>query len=216
VIAQFRVAFRGVIDHITAAMIAETLGFLAAELNGYLNTKLTATSDPRVRVGNVARALDGSLGSTFSLDDKAILTLVNIEEDRVARTHDSYVKTDTTARYKSPPLLLNLYVLFSVHKDDYEDSLVLLGHIVQFFQFQNSFTPLTHPTLDSRVERIMVDLYTMNFEQVNHLWSILGGKYLPSALYKVRQLTIDENAVTSESGLIREIRVEERMLRPLS
>ena len=197
-------------------MISDTLGFLAAELNGYLNTKLTATSDPRVKVGNVARATDGSLSSDFSLEDKAILTLVNIEEDRVARTHDSYVKTDTTARYKSPALLLNLYVLFSINKDDYADSLVLLGHIVQFFQFQNSFTPLSHPHLDSRIEKIMVDLYTMNFEQVNHLWSVLGGKYLPSALYKVRQLTIDENAITSESGLIREIRLDERVLRPSS
>ena len=64
-------------------MISDTLGFLAAELNGYLNTKLTATSDPRVKVGNVARATDGSLSSDFSLEDKAILTLVNIEEDRV-------------------------------------------------------------------------------------------------------------------------------------
>jgi hypothetical protein len=197
-------------------MISETLSFLAAELNGYLNTKLTATSDPRVKVGNVARALDGSLTNTFSLEETAILTLVNIEEDRTARKHDSYVKTDTTARYKNPPLLLNLYILFSIHKDDYVDSLVLLGHIVQFFQFQNNFTPLTHPNLDSRVEKLMVDLYTMNFEQVNHLWSVLGAKYLPSALYKVRQVTIDANVITSESGLIREIRLDERMLRPSS
>jgi uncharacterized protein DUF4255 len=202
--------------HSTAAMIAETLSFLATELNGYLNTKLSVTSDPRVKLGNVARALDGSLLAEDSLQDKAIITLVNIEEDRVARTHEGFVKADRTAKYKNPPLLLNLYVLFSVHKDDYAESLVLLGHIVQFFQFQNSFTPLTHPNLDPRIERLMVDLYTMNFEQVNHLWSTLGGKYLPSALYKLRQLTVDENAITSESGLIREIRMDERMRLPLS
>jgi len=40
---------------------------------------------------------------------------------------------------------------------------------------------------------------------VNHLWSVLGGKYLPSALYKVRQLTIDEDVELSETGLIKEI-----------
>jgi hypothetical protein len=202
--------------HDTAPMIAETLAFLASELNGYLNTKLVVTSDPRVKLGNVARALDGSLPPDASLQDKAIITLVNIEEDRVARKHEAFVKNGTTVKYKSPPLLLNLYFLISVHKDDYADSLVLLGHIVQFFQFQNNFTPLTHPNLDSRVERLLVDLYTMNFEQVNHLWSTLGGKYLPSALYKLRQLTVDENAITSESGLIREIRLDERMRLPLS
>jgi hypothetical protein len=44
----------------------------------------------------------------------------------------------------------------------------------------------------------------------------LGGKYLPSALYKIRQLTVDEQAITSESGLIREIRLDERMLQAIS
>jgi Pvc16 N-terminal domain len=203
-------------DYVFQYMISETLAFLATELNGYLNQKLIPTSDPRVKVGNVARALDGSLTGTFSLEDKAILTLVNIEEDRSVRLQETVIKTATTARYKNPPLQLNVYVLVSIHKDDYADSLILLGHIIQFFQFQNSFTPLTHPNLDSRIQKLMVELYTLNFEQVNHLWSTLGGKYLPSALYKIRQLTLDENAITSESGLIREIRIDERMVRATS
>lgn len=194
-------------------MIAETLNFLAGELNAYLNQKMSSTTDPRVKVGNAARALDHSLTGNFSLDEKGILSLVNIEEDRTVRRQETAVKTATTARYKNPPLQLNLYVLASVNKDDYGDSLVMLGHIVQFFQFQNNFTPFTHPALDSRIQKLTVELYTMNFEQVNHLWSTLGGKYLPSALYKVRQITVDENAILGESGLIREIRLDERMSR---
>lgn len=197
-------------------MIAETLGFLAAELNAYLNLKMMATSDARVKVGNVARAMDGSLSGTDSLDEKAILSLVNLEEDRSVRRQETAIKTATTARYKNPPLLLNLYLLLSVNKANYPDSLLLLGHLVQFFQFQTVFTPITHPGLDPRIQKLTVELYTMNFEQVNHLWSTLGGKYLPSALYKVRQLAVDENAVFGESGLIREIRIDERMARALS
>jgi hypothetical protein len=197
-------------------MIAETLNFLAGELNGYLNQKISVTTDPRVKVGNVARALDGSLTGNFDLTDKAILSLVNIEEDRTVRRQETVVKTATTAKYKNPPLQINLYILISIHKDDYEDSLVLLGHVIQFFQHQNSFSALTHPALDARIQKLMVELYTMNFEQVNHLWSTLGGKYLPSVLYKVRQLVVDEQAITSESGLIREIRLDERMLKAIS
>jgi hypothetical protein len=62
----------------------------------------------------------------------------------------------------------------------------------------------------------MVDLYTMNFEQVNHLWSTLGGKYLPSALYKVRQVTLNENVTTSESSFIKEIQLNEKGKQPVS
>jgi len=186
-------------------MIFETLSFFAAEINKYLNLKLVSISDPRLKLGNVSRALDTTLVGTNSLDDKAILSLVNVEEDRVAKQHENEFRSGLKTIYKNPPLLLNLYVLFSINKDDYQDSLILLGHIVQFFQYQSRFTPLTHPSLDSRIEKLTVELYTMNFEQVNHLWSTLGGKYLPSVLYKVRQLTINEDVEVSESGLIKEI-----------
>ena len=36
-------------------------------------------------------------------------------------------------------------------------------------------------------------MVSMNSEQVNHLWATLGGKYLPSVLYKVRMLTIEDD-----------------------
>lgn len=192
-------------------MIAPTLDFLAKELNAYLDQRIMASSIKRVVVGNVARALDATGGDTDNaVGDKVVLTLVNLEEEKSVRLQETVVKTATTARYKNPPLQLNLYVLVSVTKDDYPDALVQLGHAVQFFQFQNVFTPLTHPGLDPNIEKLVVELYTMNFEQVNHLWSTLGGKYLPSALYKVRQIAIDENAVTGESGVVREVRLDGR------
>jgi hypothetical protein len=197
-------------------MIFEALSFLVSELNAYLNQKMFVSNDARVRLGNVARALDGTLTQADALEEKVVVTVVNLEEERTVRRQETLIKTATSARYKNPPLLLNLYVLVSIYKDSYADCLVLLGHIVQFFQFQNNFTPLSHPSLDPRIEKLTVELYTMNFEQVNHLWSTLGGKYFPSVLYKVRQLTVDENAVVSESGLIREIQIDERTVQPRS
>jgi hypothetical protein len=190
-------------------MISETLSFLAATLSEYLVLKKPGTTSPAAVIGNVAKVLDPD---SNAMKGKVVVTLVNMEEDRVARQTEGYVKTPTATQYKQPPLLLNLYVLISVNRDeDYKEALASLGYIVQFFQFQKTFTPLSHPALDSRIEKLMVDLYTINFEQVNHLWSTLGGKHLPSVLYKVRQLTIDENAVIGESGLITEIVLEGKM-----
>lgn len=191
-------------------MIAPTLNFLADELNAYLDQKMPGSTSKRVMVGNVARAHDTTINSTYSVDDKVTLTVVNIEEEKSVRRQETSIRTATTTLYKNPPIHLNLYLLVAVVKDDYIDGLKCLGNVVQFFQFQNLFTPLTHPGLDPLIEKISVELYTMNFEQVNHLWSTLGGKYYPSALYKVRQITIDERAVTGESGLIREIRLDGR------
>ena len=189
-------------------MINETLKFLAEEVNRFLSQKLGAITDPRLILGNVAKAMDNDLSGSNSLTNKAILSLVNLEEDRVSKQPENYVRTDTGLLYKNPRVHLNLYVLFAINRTEYTDSLKWLAYIIQFFQYQNVFTPISHPSLDNKTEKLVVDLCTLNFEQINHLWSTLGGKYIPSVLYKVRQVTIDEDAVIAGGGLIQEINVE--------
>lgn len=197
-------------------MINETLKFLTEEVNKYLSLKLGANTDPRLVLGNVAKAMDNDGSGTNALSNKAILTLVNAEEDRVAKQQENFVKNENGVTYKNPPLFLNLYILFSLNRTEYTDSLKWLAHIIQYFQYQNVFTPITHPGLDSRIQKIVVDLHTLNFEQINHLWSTLGGKYLPSVMYKVRQVTLDEDAIIAEGGLITEISIVERGKRVVS
>ena len=63
---------------------------------------------------------------------------------------------------------------------------------------------------------MIVELYTLNFEQLNKLWRILNWKYIPSVVYKVRQITIDENVTISESGFIREIILNDKVKQPVT
>jgi len=196
-------------------MINESLQFIADELNKYLTLKLGPSGDPpRLVTGNISRVFDPEAGT--GLNNKAILSLVNVEEDRVAKQQENFIKTDISTRYKSPQLYLNLYILIAVNRTVYSDSLIWLSYILQFFQYQNVYTPISHPALDSRIQKLIVDLYSLNFEQVNHLWSTLGGKYLPSVLYKVRQITVDEDITTSEGGFIKQIQIDETLLKPVT
>ena len=48
------------------------------------------------------------------------------------------------------------------------------------------------------------------------MWSILGGKYFPSVMFKVRQVTMDENAIISESSFIKEIQLNDKLKVPVS
>jgi Pvc16 N-terminal domain len=194
-------------------MLKDTLQFFADELNKYLILKQVVSSDtPRVVLGNVARAYDTeTLSGADAITNRAIISLVNIEEDRVSKQQENYVKTDIGVKYKNPPLYLNIYMLISVNRNNYGQSLAWLGHILQFFQYQNVFTPVTHPSLDSRILKLITELYSLNFEQVNHLWSTLGGKYLPSVMYKVRQVSLDEDLTMSESGFIKEIQIDDKI-----
>ena len=70
--------------------------------------------------------------------------------------------------------------------------------------------------MDSRILKLIVELHSLNFEQINHMWSTLGGKYLPSVMYKIRQVTLDEDLVISESGFIKEIKIEDKLKQPVS
>jgi hypothetical protein len=198
-------------------MIHESLKFLAEEVNKYLNVKLpNPTPQARLVVSNISLAAD--TGATINPDpkDKIVLSLVNVEEDKVARQQENYTKSDLTTVYKNPPLYLNLYILFSMNRNKYDDNLVFLGSIVQFFQHQNVFSPITHPGLDSRIQRLVVDMYNLNFEQSNHLWSVMGGKYFPSVMYKIRQVSLDENLITGESGFIKEVQVNDKLKMPVT
>lgn len=198
-------------------MIHESLKFLAEEVNKYLNLKVpNPTSQTRLVVSNISVAGETASSVTPDPKDQAVLSLVNVEEDKVAKQQENYVKSDLTTVYKNPPLYLNLYILFSMNRNKYEDNLVFLGTVIQFFQHQNVFTPVTHPGLDNRIQRLVVDLYNLNFEQTNHLWSIMGGKYFPSVMYKIRQVSLDENLVTGESGFIKEIQLSDKMKAPVS
>jgi len=200
-------------------MFKDSLQFLADELNKYLVFKLgTAQDVERVVLGNVARAFDNDPpgNNTVPIANKAILSLVNIEEDKVAKQQENFIRNDISTKYKNPPVLVNVYILFSMNRSAYADSLQWLGFIIQFFQHQNIFTPITHPSLNDKIKKLVVDLYTLNFEQVNHLWSTLGGKYLPSVMYKMRQITIDEEYVTGESGFIKEIQLNEKLKLPVT
>jgi hypothetical protein len=199
-------------------MLLETFQFIADELNKYLILKGVVSSDtPRVELGNVARAYDtDTLTGSDPIANRVVLSLVNVEEDRVSKQQENYVKSIVSTRYKSPPLFLNLYMLVSVNRNNYGQSLAWLTHVLQFFQFQNVFSPITHPSLDSRILKLIVELHSLNFEQINHLWSTLGGKYLPSVMYKIRQVTLDEDLMISESGFIKEIKIEDKLKQPVS
>ena len=53
--------------------------------------------------------------------------------------------------------------------------------------------------------RFVVDLYTPTFEQLNYIWGTLGGKSIPSVLYKISILEIESNKVNDIGQSIGEI-----------
>ena len=185
-------------------MIDNALKIIANEVNKYVVRKLDPDRDPtstkRIATGNVTKVLesDASGSRSDALSAPGILSLVNVEEERLAKSSNNFVRVNDKVEYKNPKIFLNLYCLFAVNHTSYDTSLQYLSLIMQFFQYRNFINHKNTPpdnglALDQKIDRLIFDMISMNFEQVNHLWATLGGKYLPSVLYKVRMVTIEDD-----------------------
>ncbi|WP_262248807.1 DUF4255 domain-containing protein [Parapedobacter soli] len=157
-------------------------------------------------IGNIQRILNDDLSATVSIaniamldiadndqnDADIIISLVNIEETRLARNQQYVVEVDGNLLAKNPPIHLNLSLLFTAHGTGYANNLQNLQEVIAFFQKYPTFTAADIPGLaEDRIERLTIEMVTLSLEQLQQLWSMLGGKYRPSVLYKMRMLTID-------------------------
>jgi hypothetical protein len=130
---------------------------------------------------------------------KIVITLVNVEEEKVFKEQQYFKKTASdTIISLNPELKIQLQVLFTAYSTSYETSLLILGFVISFFQKKHVFTNQNTPSLNGLTTRATVELQTLTAEQTNHLWGYLGAKYMPSLVYKVSLLTFQEGQQTSE------------------
>ncbi|RZJ91752.1 MAG: DUF4255 domain-containing protein [Chryseobacterium sp.] len=197
-------------------MINTALDFLSKEINSNLNNIAGTTNEDFIVVSSIV--YDGKL----AIPDKTLgLTLMNIEEDRVAKDQRVTVRNmQGDIETRNPDIYLNLFVLISANfhyeetespRLDYLEGLKRLSQVISFFQGKNVFTQANSPLLaltDNKIERLSAELFSFNFEQMNHFWSIIGHSYLPSVLYKIRILTIQENVQLAPDGIIESIAIQ--------
>jgi Pvc16 N-terminal domain len=203
-------------------MIDSALILLRGEMEAYIrNIKNDTSAD--VRLDNIA-LLDTANGTM--LRDTIIITMVNVEEESTLKNERNYRRqANGSIEYINTPVNLNLYLLITANHTGHEEilndtsyirSLRRIANVVEFFQSKNVFTPQNSPTFQalSSIDlndpdianlKIYIDLYTLTFEQINHLWGSLGGKQLPFVMYKLRLVQIQNRDIRRDAPLIEEI-----------
>lgn len=179
-------------------MIDQALSILASGIRDFLGQlpDLTLDTQEVVRVCNVVKA-DGSLDIPV---DALGVCLVNVEEERVLKTQQAVQVSADRSRlaHVNPEIKLNLYVLIAANFATYLTGLKYLSGAIRFFQAKSYFTPRNTPAMEAGMEKLVLELHSLNFEQQNHLWGALGAKYLPSVLYRVRLISIDAQAAVDD------------------
>jgi len=190
-------------------MIDKTLQLLKSELTSYLIAK--GDNAANVIIDNIGLS---ETASGTSLTDSIVISLVNIEEESTLKNQSPLKRFPSgTAIYENAPVYLNLYVLLSCNYfgDGYVLALKRLSSVIRFLQSKTSFASAgsgsggsTDPN-DTEELTFTMELYTLTFEQINHLWGSLGGRQVPFAMYKLRLVAISEHATVREVPLIEEI-----------
>ncbi len=200
-------------------MVDQVLDIIVRELDSYIksvNGVDSSATEPIVELGNIAGCkLAGSLES--GVEQKVVVSLVNIaEESTLKNKMPGQQRGGGTFYEEYPPVHVNLYLLFTANFEKYNKAISHLFRVMEFFQGRKEFGlsdalfPAEHinevNNLDPE-DKILVELHTLNFEQINDLWGSLGGRQMPFVLYRARLIPIRMQRQTGRAGVITEIGV---------
>jgi hypothetical protein len=187
-------------------MIFEVIQIIAEQVNNYLDE---IGLEKSVVTENIAFLESQNDTVASNLDDRVALTLINLDEEATLKNVPNHSVENSKTIYKNSIINLNLYILFSANRTIYINSLNDISKIIAFFQGKKLFTQTNTIYNRNNVAmanvgnfRFSVELYTPTFEELNYIWGTLGGKQLPSALYKVSMIQIERNIAQAEGQLI--------------
>jgi hypothetical protein len=175
-------------------MFDVALEFLRGALQTHVATRAGAGA-PEVKL---TRLVDDA--GKWAIPENALaLTLVHVEEERTFRAQlpsATLVPVDGASQLvtREPALVVALHVVVAAHFTQYPEALKHLAHALTFFQAHPHFAAERFPALDPRIGRLAVELLPLGYEQLNQLWGFVGAKQLPSAVYKVRLVALQDTA----------------------
>jgi hypothetical protein len=188
-------------------VIHQAIQFVVTELNTYLNLRSPSLTADRAVLDSL---FDTSGNLNADAKEKVVLSVVNVQEDPVYHSVEVYEKRpDGGAEMVRPEVRVNLFLLFIANFSEYDESLKALEHVISFFQTRHVFNYSSIPALSQQAGRMVFELYSMTFEQKNHLWGALGGKYQPSVMYKVGLVAIRDRQLEAEVRPVEQILINE-------
>lgn len=177
-------------------MIDIALQHVASQLNDALRRRFGVPEELAVLSG--LQETDG--GAVPDVANKLAVFLVNVERDTLPVRQGAASGFGRLVGTRAP-VFLNLLVMFAANfsGSNYREALKLLSATVGFFQAHPVFDRSSSPGLDPRLEHMTLEIENLNTAELSNLWGILGSRYLPSVLYRIRMVTIDEGQVTAQS-----------------
>lgn len=168
-------------------MIKKLLTHYASRLDDYLSLS-HRQPEGLATVGFIGNGSDERPG-------KIVVSLLNVERETAGGISAPVQRTPEGYTRMSPPLQLNLNVMLAAVYDErqYAESLSVLSDTLKFIQCTPRF----------KVDDIdyTIEIVNISTQDMNNVWTLLGGQYFPSVVCKIRRLTIDAEEIISSGSL---------------
>ena len=188
-------------------MIGDLLNNMAKEVAQYVDSQMEFSSGKKTVV--LARPTNEK--GEFNIPSNSIcLTLLNIDEETSMRNPMIKKRVEGNKVYtQAPGILLNLSIVFIANfPNDYISELNSISKVIEFFQQKDTFTVANTPSLkkqDRILEQLVVKLSTTKLEDQHHIWDLLGIKYMPSVMYNIGKIIIQDDEKLSETKIVQRV-----------
>ena len=171
-------------------MIDAGLSFVQRRLNTWLKHVFDDQEPTRAVLG---RFVDPAQEAQDNIKDKVVIQLIRLEQTTMPHQARQPHGSGSPQAAMSSPVYLNLYLLICANFSavNYEQALAYLSRVVEFFQVNAVFDRQNSPDLPEGMQKLCFDIEDIGPHDLGTIWGMLGSKYQPSVIYKVRLLTFD-------------------------
>lgn len=186
-------------------MIGSTLYFVANRLDEIIRQRLHLTPSEKKLILSPFVDLNG--GVAIHEENTLVMFPVNIQKESVIANPPARPSFGAGVVDQPPPLHLNLFLVIGVYYEaaQLRYGLDLLTTAISILQGQPLWDHQNTPGLPDGLQKLIFEMESLDFHQQSHIWGHLGGKYLPSVVYKLRMIIIDDGAVQAVTPSVSQI-----------
>jgi len=142
---------------------------------------------------------DGSVND--SIRDKVVMTLYNITRENIVSSYSPTKGGVDSFAVVNPPIYIDLHLAFMANfaAHNYPDGLSAISGIISFFQQNPWFNQANAPDLGPEIDKITLEMSSLDPVEVNYVMGMLGTKYLPCVFYKLRMLPFASTAMRARA-----------------
>ncbi len=174
-------------------MINATMSLITAQLNQHLRRRFQVHEDLAV----LSNLLEPSGGVVPQVANKLVIFLVSVEQD--TRAHRAVgVSLHNQGRVKSQdPVYLNIFAMCAANfsGSNYPEALKFISGAIQFIHERSVIDHQNTPDLDHHTDKLVLSIENLDRSEMQSIWGLHGGRYLPSVLFRIGMVSIDGQQV---------------------